>query len=167
MHLLTVDEYLEIEEVEPGYTELVEGRLLMSPSPVPDHSYAAGELKARLRAQLPDGIEALEHLDVDLQLAPPDAPGTVRRPDLIVVPRDARLRVRREGGVIHASEVLVVVEVLFLGSKRTDHVLKRSESVFEIGRRACVTAPNWLINCVWWHDASSAIRPTPATSSGS
>jgi Uma2 family endonuclease len=126
-HLLTVAEYLEIGEIEPGYSELVEGRLLMSPSPVPDHSYAAGELTAQLRAQLPDGIEALEDLDVDLQLAPPDAPGTVRRPDLIVVPRDARLRVRREGGVIHASEVLVVVEVLTPGSKRINNVLKRSE----------------------------------------
>ena len=34
--LLTVTEYLEIGEVEPGYTELVAGRLLMSPGPVPD-----------------------------------------------------------------------------------------------------------------------------------
>jgi Uma2 family endonuclease len=127
LHLLTVSEYLEIGEVEPGYTELVEGRLLMSPSPVPDHSYAAGELKAQLRAQLPEGIEALEDLDVDLQLAPPDAPGTVRRPDLIVVPRDARLRVRREGGVIRASEVLVAVEVVSPGSKRTDYDHKRGE----------------------------------------
>jgi Uma2 family endonuclease len=125
--LLTVAEYLEIGEVEPGYSELVEGRFVMSPSPAPDHSYAAGELKAQLRAQLPDGIEALEDLDVDLQLAPPDAPGTVRRPDLIVVPRDARLRVRREGGVLRASEVLVVVEVVSPGSKRTDHIVKRSE----------------------------------------
>jgi hypothetical protein len=74
LHLLTVAEYLEIGEVEPGYSELVEGRLLRSPSPVPDHSYAGGELKAQLRTQLPDGIEALEDLDVDLQLAPPDAP---------------------------------------------------------------------------------------------
>jgi Uma2 family endonuclease len=125
--LLTVAEYLEIGEVEPGYSELVEGRFVMSPSPAPDHSYAAGELKAQLRAQLPDGIEALEDLDVDLQLAPPDAPGTVRRPDLIVVPRDARLRVRREGGVLRASEVLVVMEVVSPGSKRTDHIVKRSE----------------------------------------
>jgi Uma2 family endonuclease len=127
LHLLTVAEYLEIGEVEPGYTELVEGRLLMSPSPVPDHNYAAAEMRDQLRPQLPPEIEAIPDMDVDLQLAPPDAPGTVRRPDLIVVPRDARLRVRHEGGVIRASEVLVIVEVLSPGSKRTDHVLKRSE----------------------------------------
>jgi hypothetical protein len=34
LHLLTVAEYLAIGEIEPGYSELVEGRLLMSPSPV-------------------------------------------------------------------------------------------------------------------------------------
>jgi Uma2 family endonuclease len=127
LHLLTVAEYLEIGEVEPGYSELVEGRLLMSPSPVPDHNYAAAEVRDQLRSQLPSGIEAIPDMDVDLQLAPPDAPGTVRRPDLIVVPRDARLRVRHEGGVIRASEVLVIVEVLSPGSKRTDHIEKRSE----------------------------------------
>jgi Uma2 family endonuclease len=126
-HLLTVAEYLEIGEIEPGYTELVEGRLLLSPSPAPDHNYGGLELAVQLRSQLPDGIEAIPDMDIDLQLAPPDAPGTVRRPDLIVVPRDARLRVRRQGGVINASEVLVVVEVLSPGSKRTDNVLKRSE----------------------------------------
>jgi Uma2 family endonuclease len=127
LHLLTVAEYLEIGEVEPGYTELVEGRLLLSPSPVPDHNYAGLEVAAQLSSGLPRGIEVIHAVDVDLQLAPPDAPGTVRRPDLIVVPRDARLRVRKEGGVIRASEVLVVVEVLSPGSKRTDHVQKRAE----------------------------------------
>ncbi len=127
LHLLTVSEYLEIGEVEPGYSELVEGRLLMSPSPVPDHNRAAFRIGVALERQLPLEIEAIPDMDVDLQLAPPDAPGTVRRPDLIVVPRDARLRVRREGGVIRASEVLVIVEVLSPGSKRTDNVLKRSE----------------------------------------
>jgi Uma2 family endonuclease len=37
------------------------------------------------------------------------------------------MRVRREGGVLRASEVLLVVEVVSPGSVRTDHVLKRSE----------------------------------------
>jgi Uma2 family endonuclease len=127
LHLLTVAEYLTIGEIEPGYSELVEGRLLMSPTPVPDHNHAGLEMAVQLRTQLPRGIEAIPGMDVDLQLAPPDAPGTVRRPDLIVVPRDARLRVRRDGGVIRASEVLVIVELLSPGSKRTDNVLKRSE----------------------------------------
>jgi metal-responsive CopG/Arc/MetJ family transcriptional regulator len=36
-----VAEYLEIGEIELGYSELVEGRLLMSPSPVPGLNRAA------------------------------------------------------------------------------------------------------------------------------
>ena len=43
-HLLTVTEYAELGETESGYTDLVEGRLLVSPSPVPDRNYAASEL---------------------------------------------------------------------------------------------------------------------------
>ena len=125
--LLTVAEYLEIGEVEPGYTELVEGRLLMSPSPAADHSHATASLILQVAPQLPPELEVLPDLDVDLRLAPADSPGTVRRPDLVVVRREARRRVRREGGTIRASEVLVAVEILSPGSRRMDHVLKRAE----------------------------------------
>jgi Uma2 family endonuclease len=127
LHPLTVAEYLEIGEIEPGYSELVEGCLLMSPTPVPDHNYALLEMAVQLRSQLPRGLEVLQDMDVDLRLAPPEAPGTVRRPDLIVVPHDARLRVRREGGVIRASEVLVAVEIVLPGAKRVEHTHKRGE----------------------------------------
>jgi Uma2 family endonuclease len=99
----------------------------MSPSPVPDHNRALFRIGVELERQLPREIEAIPDMDVDLQLAPPDAPGTVRRPDLIVVPRDARMRVRGEGGVIRASEVLIAMEVVSPGSKRTDHDHKRGE----------------------------------------
>jgi Uma2 family endonuclease len=126
-HLLTVAEYLEIGEIELGYSELVEGRLLMTPSPAPDHNNAELEMAVQLRSQLPLGLEVIVDVDVDLELAPAEAPGTVRRPDLIVVPREARKRVRAEGGIIRASEVLVVMEVLSPGSRRTDHVHKRGE----------------------------------------
>jgi Uma2 family endonuclease len=59
-------------------------------------------------------------------LAPPEAPGTVRRPDVVVATDDARLRVRREGGVVRASEVVLVVEVVSPGPTRTD-LAKRDE----------------------------------------
>ena len=126
-HLLTVAEYLEIGEIELGYSELVEGRLLMTPSPAPDHNRAGFRMAVELERQLPPGLEVIPDMDVDLELAPAEAPGTVRRPDLIVVPLEARKRVRTEGGVIRASEVLVVMEVLSPGSRRTDHVHKRGE----------------------------------------
>jgi Uma2 family endonuclease len=126
-HLLTVAEYLEIGEIELGYSELVEGRLLMSPSPVPDHNHAVMEIAFQLRGQLPPDVEAIAETDVDLGLARPDAPGTVRRPDLVVAQRAARQRVRLDGGVLRASEVVVVMEVLSPGSRRTDYIHKRGE----------------------------------------
>ncbi|GAA5110380.1 Uma2 family endonuclease [Pseudonocardia adelaidensis] len=126
-HLLTVAEYLEIGEIELGYSELVEGRLLMSPSPAPDHNSAGLELAVVLRAGLPEGMRVILDIDVDLQLAPPDAPGTVRRPDLVVVREEAVQRVRHDGGVLRASDVLLVVEVVSPGSTRTDYVHKRGE----------------------------------------
>ena len=39
--LLTVAEYLALGETERGYDELVEGRVVMSPGPAPDHNHAA------------------------------------------------------------------------------------------------------------------------------
>jgi Uma2 family endonuclease len=125
--LLAVAEYLTLGETETGYDELVEGRVVVSPSPVPDHNNAAVEALIQLRSQLPPELEVLLDLDIDLQLAPPDAPGFTRRPDLIVVGRAARERVRREGGIIRAAEVVVVVELVSPGPRRTDHVAKRAD----------------------------------------
>jgi len=125
--LLTVAEFLALSETELGYDELVEGRVVMSPSPVPDHNNALVEALIQLRPQLPPELEVLLDLDVNLELAPPDAPGFTRRPDLIVARRSARERVRQEGGIIRASEVVVVAEFVSPGSKRTDHVAKRAD----------------------------------------
>lgn len=126
-HPLTVAEYLEIGEVEPGYAELAEGRLELSPSPVFDHGGAAFELGVQLRPQLPAELRIILDMDVDLQLAAADAPGTVRRPDLIVVRRAAGMRIRAEGGLVLASEVVVAVEIISPSSRRLDNVGKRHE----------------------------------------
>lgn len=127
IHLLTIREYAELGETEHGYTELIEGRVLLSPSPVPDHNVAMQELGMLLRPQLPGSVETVPDMDVDLELAPAKEPGFSRRPDLMIVNRGARKRVRTEGGLIRASEVLVIVEIVSPGSKRTDHVDKRRD----------------------------------------
>ena len=124
---LTVAEYLEIGEVEPGYIELAEGRLVLSPSPKYRHSRACSKLWARLDEQLPAELVAVEDIDVDLQLVPADQPGTVRRPDVIVARRAATARVDREGEVYHASDVVLAVEVISPGSRREDLRVKRAE----------------------------------------
>ncbi|GLZ32760.1 hypothetical protein Lesp02_49480 [Lentzea sp. NBRC 105346] len=126
-HLLTVAEYAALGETEPGYTELQEGRILMSPSPTPEHNIASGELYVQLRAQAPDDFVVIQDIDIDLELTPADHPGFSRRPDMVVVSRAERQRVRKEGGILRASEVILVVEIVSPGSRRTDYMIKRDE----------------------------------------
>ncbi|MGQ0574080.1 MAG: Uma2 family endonuclease [Pseudonocardia sp.] len=126
-HLLTVAEYLALGETEPGYTELVEGLLSQVPGPEFDHNYAGDSLCFALRQQIPPHLLAVTDMDVDLQLAPPDAPGTVRRPDVVVVHRAARERIRSGGGIVRAPDVVVAVETISPGSGRRDCFVKRDE----------------------------------------
>lgn len=126
-HLLTIAEYAALGETESGYTELVEGRLLMSPSPAPVHNIAALELAVQLRSQLPSHLRAVPEVDIDLELVPARQPGFSRRPDLVVVQRSGLERVSDEGGLLRASEVLIVIEIVSPGSRRTDRVTKRGD----------------------------------------
>ena len=66
-------------------------------------------------------------VDIDLQLARCDQPGTSRRPDLVVVERRALQRVRTEGGLLLAAETLLIIEIVSPGSRRTDFMIKRAE----------------------------------------
>jgi Uma2 family endonuclease len=125
--LLSVEQYAALGEDEHGRYELQEGSLVMSPSPVPDHVYAMAELYVQLRSQVPDDLEVLLDLDLDLDLVPAGQPGFVRRPDLVILKKVARKRVRDERGLIRASEVLVVIEIVSPGSRRLDNVIKRGE----------------------------------------
>jgi len=125
--LLTVAEYAELGEPAFGYTELVEGRLLMSPSPTPRHNIASGELYVQLRPQLPGGLAVVQDVDVDLGLVPADAPGFSRRPDLVVVESAAVDRVSGEGGMLRAAEVAVVIEIVSPSSHRIDYKHKHGE----------------------------------------
>lgn len=126
-HLLTIAEYAELGETEHGYTELVEGRLMMSPSPAYRHSRAMGRLFTQLIDQAPTDLELLLALDIDLKLAPADEPGSSRRPDLIVVRQDLGDWLTAEGGLVPAREVLLAVEIVSPSSKRIDHVHKRDD----------------------------------------
>jgi Uma2 family endonuclease len=125
--LLTVAAYAALGEDDRYRSELQEGNLVMSPSPVPDHMIVMGRLFVQLDEQLPSGLVVIPDIDVDLELAPRGKPGFVRRPDLVVVHQTAVDRVRRDGGILRACDVLVIVEIVSPGSQRTDHVIKRGE----------------------------------------
>lgn len=124
---LTAAEYAALPEDLDGVRyELAEGWLMMSPRPIPDHQDGIALLRDQLVPQLP-GYKVLQEVDIDLELAPPDQPGTVRVPDLVVVDRTAHLRVRRERTLLRAREVLLAVEFLSPGSPRIDKVVKHHE----------------------------------------
>jgi Uma2 family endonuclease len=125
--LLTVADYLALPEDTEVRHELQEGLLVVSARPVPDHQLCLQRILRLLAAQLPADLEVLPEVDVDLQLVRWDRPATVRAPDLVVVPRTALERVRRDGGLLRASEVVLAVEIISPGSRRLDTVLKHSE----------------------------------------
>jgi Uma2 family endonuclease len=128
IHLLTIAEYAALGEIEHGYTELVEGRLLMSPSPAFRHGRAMRRLYAQLLAQNPAGLEVVLEQDVDLELAPANEPGSSRRPDILITRLEVGDQLTADGGVlVPAPEVLLAVEIVSPSSKRIDHVHKRAD----------------------------------------
>jgi len=126
-HPLTIAEYAALGETEHGYTELIEGSLLMSPSPAMKHSRAMRKLLLALADDVPDDLEVFQDLDINLELRPPGGPGFSRRPDLIVVTVESSERVDAEGGLVRASEVRLAVEIVSPGSRRIDNVDKRRD----------------------------------------
>jgi Uma2 family endonuclease len=124
--LLTVAEFAALPEDPEARYELQEGHVVMSRRPRPKHQLCLGRLRSRLEEQLPTGFEVLPEVDVDLELVPPERPGFVRAPDLVVVPREALARVE-DGGLIRASEVALVIEIISPGTHRTDTVIKHGE----------------------------------------
>lgn len=123
---LTVAEYLQLGETEPPL-ELVEGLLSMAPRPRPKHIEASYVLTTAIRAALPAGLRVLQEADVDLELAPIDQPGFVRIPDLVVASSEAVRHVDEHGGLLRASDTVLVVEIVSPGLVRRDRRIKREE----------------------------------------
>ena len=126
-HLLTIADYTALGEDERHRWELLEGNLIMSPSPTTRRMIAIGEMHVQLRSVVPPDCRVVLDVDIDLQLAPASQPGTSRRPDLVVVGRAEINRVGLEGGLLRAGEISLVVEIISPGSRRTDLVIKRGE----------------------------------------
>jgi Uma2 family endonuclease len=124
---LTADQFAALPEDPDARYELQEGAIVMAAQPVPDHQDCLGEIYAQLRHQVPSSYRVLLEVDVDLELTPPDHSGTVRGPDLVVVHHDAFLRVRKEGGLLRARDVVLAVEIHSVTTRRTDTVIKHTE----------------------------------------
>jgi Uma2 family endonuclease len=125
--LLTVAEFAALPEATDGRYELQEGRVVMSPSPVPEHQVCLRELLIQLTPQVPADLVLIPEVDIDLELVLATRPGFVRIPDLVVVTGAGLQRRRRDGGLLRASEVVLAVEIVSDGSQRTDRTIKHDE----------------------------------------
>lgn len=104
----------------PRY-ELIEGELLVTPSPAPRHQEAVRLLLVALSAYCE--LEPVGHVldsPSDIELEPED----LRQPDVFVMPPAEWSRVQRDG--FPARELILAVEVLSASSSRHDRVRKRS-----------------------------------------
>ena len=147
----------------PRY-ELVDGELLVTPSPTALHQSAVGILLAALHAYLRKnsiGVAYTSPFDVELE------PEALVRPDVFVVPmREAR----RLLTAMPARELLVAAEVMSPSSARYDKVTKRAlftrlvseywivdvnARLFERWRQND-DRPEILVEAVVWHPEGAA-----------
>jgi Uma2 family endonuclease len=120
-HLLSLAEWDALPEDNTRRYELVEGILLVSPRPVSDHQWAVSRLVRQVGPQLPDHLGELSDVEVVLFS---DFPATVRAPDFAVVPTAVA---KGNPSRYRAEDVLLAVEVISPGSRRTDCVFKLNE----------------------------------------
>lgn len=116
--LLSLEDWNALPEDNTARIELQEAVLVASPKPQRQHQRAAARIWKQLDSQLPLGFEALLDFEVVVEAA---FPATVRVPDVVVTRTDGPEK------RVAATDVLIAVEVVSPGSKRTDTVTKRSE----------------------------------------
>jgi Uma2 family endonuclease len=116
--LLSLDDWDALPEDNSAHVELQEGVLIMSPRPLRRHARAAFRIAKQLDDQLPDELEAIIEFEVCVDAA---FPPTVRIPDVVIT------HVEGSQQRLNGPDVLVAIEVISPGSKRTDTVTKRSE----------------------------------------
>lgn len=103
----------------PRY-ELVDGELLVTPSPRPAHQMAVGLLFAALAAYCERegvGVALMSPSDIELQ------PEDIRQPDVFLLTMAEWKRIARDG--FPARELLLAIEVISPSSARMDRVTKR------------------------------------------
>jgi Uma2 family endonuclease len=119
--LLSLEQWDALDLDPTRRWELGEGTLIMSPRPGLGHQRISKRLTRILDDHLPDGLEALPEIEVTTSAA---FPPSVRDPDIVVIrahlfeDRDVR---------VPATDVVLVVEIVSPGSRRTDHVTKLNE----------------------------------------
>lgn len=116
MHeLVTAERYDSWSEEQSVGIEIVDGMIVVSPSPSKRHNRIAKTLAVALEAAADEGWNA----DVDFDLRLQDVPLLNRRPDVIVYRADAL-----DITPTRPEHVLMVAEVVSPGSETTDRIVK-------------------------------------------
>ena len=105
--------------ITPRY-ELVDGELLVTPSPRPAHQLAVLRLATALMSYLdqhPIGTVVTSPSDIELE------PETITQPDIFAVPIEEFRRAMKEGFPVR--KLLLTIEILSPSSARHDRVRKR------------------------------------------
>jgi Uma2 family endonuclease len=111
---MTANQFLQLGEDPPGVRlELVDGEIVVSPSPVPRHSFVIVALGRFLSTHVDENDLGELLMDVDTIFGEHD----VRRPDLLYFRKSRRHFIGEKA--IHGPPDLAV-EVLSPGSERTD-----------------------------------------------
>jgi Uma2 family endonuclease len=146
----TYDEYARLPDDGNRY-EVIDGEVLVTPSPSPDHQYILKRLIVALGQYVDRERFGAVFPDVDVLFAT----GQFLRPDLVVVPRSAREAVTSRG--VDAPPALMI-EILSPSSRSIDRV-KKPRRYGEFG-----VPEYWVVDpeerCVWiWRFATGATDP--------
>lgn len=114
---LSLEQWRALGEDVDFRSELVEGVVVVSPSPTNAHQRAILALAESLRPYLPAGFDRVPDIDVVIRARPP---ASVRRPDLVVT----ATRIDRP---LVADDAVLVVECLSPTHRHTDLAVKRRE----------------------------------------
>lgn len=102
-------------DVPEGFrAEVVEGNIVLSPTPSGRHAWIVSEIHEQLT--IPPGARSVQNVTIDV-------PATGERyvPDLVVLPRDVVLT---DDWIFPPEHVLLAVEVVSPSNARTDRVVK-------------------------------------------
>jgi Uma2 family endonuclease len=119
--LVTLEEWDALELDEARRWELVEGGIAITPRPRPLHQVVSFNLAQLIRTALPASLAVLLEVEVTVEAR---FPPTVRDPDLVVVNRSV---VDRNPVRVDPADVVLIVEIVSPGSRRTDRVMKAYE----------------------------------------
>ncbi|RAY12346.1 Uma2 family endonuclease [Actinomadura craniellae] len=116
---ITAEEYANLPEEVCRRIEIVDGRVLVSPSPTPLHNDVTSELRRAIKSQCPAEWQVTTETDVRMH----EVPLHDRKPDVIVYSAS----VPRTRVPIPVTEVLLAIEVMSPGSIITDRIDKPAQ----------------------------------------